>query len=104
MNPLGGENTQELENFDRKFQNFIQQTSLTKQTAITAFDNNLYLNNDLPPESAGISINGELPAKDQQHYNRSMVLTPIMINDQVIGIIHVVYTCDKPPIADDLAF
>ncbi len=99
-NPLSGLNSRELEKFEKNYQILIEQTSQTKQTTISDFDDSLYLDSDI---SEPLSIEGKDPGRNQQNSDRSLVLTPIMINDQVIGIIHVVSNTDKPLVMEDLA-
>jgi PAS domain S-box-containing protein len=103
MNPLGGEGTQELENFDVNYQSLIQETSRTKQTTIAGLDESLY--QDHKDFQVSVINPGGVEGSEQNlHDYQPIVLTPILINDQVIGIIHVVFDIKKPPDKEDLSF
>jgi len=103
MNPLGGEGTKELEIFDKNYQSLVEQTSQTKQTTIAGLDESLY--QDHKKFQVSVKTPADVEGSEQNpHDSQSIVLTPILINDQVIGIIHVVFDIKKPPDKEDLSF
>ena len=104
MNPPRGSKTLELEYFEDNYQKLIRKTSKTKQTTIAVMDDSLYQDHKISPSTSINSIEVGSSGRDQNHDYPTIVLTPIMNNDQVIGIIHVVFNSNKPPTPEDLSF
>ncbi len=94
----------ELKCFEDNFQALMKQTSQTKQTAVVMMDDCLYQDHD---DSAWtekyFNIDGDIEA-NLPHDHQSIVLTPILINDQVIGIIHVSFDHNRAVVSDYLSF
>ena len=104
MNSPRGSKTIELEYFENNYQALIHETAKTKQTTIADLDDSLYQDQKKSADTSKNLIEAEGSGWDQDHDFPTLILTPILINDQVIGIIHVVFKSNKPPGSEDLSF
>ncbi len=96
--------TKELEYFEENFQALIKQTSQTKQTIVAVLDDSLYQDHEDLAWTQNIIIASEDIETNLTHDGQSIVLTPILINDQVIGIIHVVFDRSRAAVSENLSF
>lgn len=90
----------ELDCFEDNFQTLMKKTSTIMQTAVVKMDDSLYQDHE---DSVWAEKHFKIDACQPLEY-QSIVLTPIMINDQVIGIIHAGLDQNRAVVSDYLSF